>query len=142
MKICFYDAAHRQFYIDQHRLAEQYSVRQDCYFDALVYLCGLCEDTRMHFHDLFRWERRGICLDALSRGWQTGTTRKITMLAFNLWNGFASENADDDAVSPDCVPDELFCCSFQRYFFEAIRLRFPEYGGMSTGTCVLEQRHL
>ena len=34
---------------------------------------------------------------------------------------------EDDAVKITELPDEIFCCGFQSCFFEAVRLRFPEY---------------
>lgn len=66
--------------------------------------------------------KRSMC-----KGWQTGTSRKVTRLAFNLWNGWCRENETDEQASCLYAPDEIFCCGYQEYFFEALRLRFPEY---------------
>ena len=132
MSILFFDEQHSRFYHDQHQRAKKLGIPRDAYFDALVYLCGLCEETRRSFHTMFDWKCRGIVPGSLNEGWQTGTTRKVTRLAFNLWNGFCGDDDTSEEVSPFCVPDEIFCCHFQPYFFEAIRLRFPEYSGLST----------
>ncbi|CUP97933.1 Uncharacterised protein [uncultured Flavonifractor sp.] len=40
---------------------------------------------------------------------------KITRLAFNLWNGYGTEQPDSAQISPFFLPDELFCCVFQPY---------------------------
>lgn len=87
----------------------------------------LNDDTRSHFHRLFDWREWCICPEALADGWQTGTSKRITRLAFNLWNGYGQEQPEDERVSAAFLPDEIFCCGFQSCFFEAVRLRFPEY---------------
>ena len=127
MKVCFFDASHRSFYMEKLEQAEREGRRVDSYFRPLLYLCGLCRDTRVHFDRLFEWDEWCICPEALSDGWQTGSTGKITRLAFNLWNGYGFEDPDGEHLSASFFPDDLFCCGFQPYFFEAIRLRFPEY---------------
>lgn len=101
------------------------------YSRSFFYLCGLCPDTRSHFRRLFDWDDWCIRPEALDEGWQTGTTRRITRLAFNLWNGYGQETPEASNISASFLPDELFCCSFQPYFFEAVRLRFPEYADLS-----------
>ncbi|MDD4509461.1 MAG: DUF6075 family protein, partial [Oscillospiraceae bacterium] len=68
--------------------------------------------------------------EGLHCGWQTGTSKIICRLAFNLWNGYCYEECEDDQpVSAYYVTDNIFCCSYAEYFFEAIRLRYPEYCG-------------
>ena len=127
MKLKFYDADHEAFYHQGLEQAAAAGRAPDVYFRPLLYLCGLCFDTRAYFPHLFDWQEWRIRPDALAGGWQTGTTRKITRLAFNLWNGYGQEQPDDKHISPYFLPDELFCYEFQMYFFEAVRLRFPEY---------------
>lgn len=127
MKIRFYDRDHEAFFRRGLERASTERHRQDTYFRSLLYLCGLCPETREHFSRLFEWQEWSICPESLEEGWQTGTSRKTTRLAFNLWNGYGLEQPDDERISPAFLPDELFCCEFQSFFFEAIRLRFPEY---------------
>lgn len=69
----------------------------------------------------------GVSARGAADGWQTGTSKRITRLAFNLWNGYGQEQPEDERVSAAFLPDEIFCCGFQSCFFEAVRLRFPEY---------------
>lgn len=103
----------------------------DCYSASLFYLLGLSADTRRQFHTLFDMKSRMILHEGLNAGWQTGSSIKICRLAFNLWNGYcyeADENNDEEQqVSDRYVTDNIFCCSYAEYFFEAIRLRYPEY---------------
>ena len=40
---------------------------------------------------------------------------------------YGQEQPEDERVSAAFLPDEIFCCGFQSCFFEAVRLRFPEY---------------
>ena len=77
-------------------------------------------------------------VEGLNSGWQTGTRMKITWLAFNLWDGNTFESIEDyeeDKVSSKYAVDEIFCCSYAPYFYEAIKLRYPEY-------CVIRQKAL
>lgn len=126
MKVSFVDSAHKAFYQKGLEQAKATGHTPDSYFRAFLYLCGLCPDTRSHVQSLFDWNEWCIHPEGLAEGWQTGTTKKITRLAFNLWNGCGAEEPNDTGISPFFLPDELFCCAFQPYFFEAIRLRFPE----------------
>ena len=127
MTVSFYDVAHEEFFQENLKRSMASGHTPDSYFQSFLYLCGLFADTRNHFHRLFDWQEWCIRPEGLSEGWQTGTTRKITRLAFSLWNGYGQEIPDRSDISASFLPDEVFCCPFQPYFFDAIRLRFPEY---------------
>ena len=131
----FLEADHAAFFLEQTEAARKAGKRVDSYFCSLVYLLGLMPETRIHFQELFHWQDWGICPEALSAGWQTGGTLRITRLAFNLWNGFGSDSQDGGPVSEACLPDNPFCCSLMEYFFEAIRLRFPECASGKESLC-------
>lgn len=63
-------------------------------------------------------------------GIQTGTSKKVTRLAFNLFNGAVCDSDEDfenNRVSPYYAVDEIFCCGLAPYFYQAIKLRYPEY---------------
>ena len=60
--------------------------------------------------------------EGLHEGWQTGGSIRLTRLAFNLWNGYAEKG--DERMS---TPYEIFDCGYAPYFFEAIRLKYPDY---------------
>lgn len=94
----------------------------DSYHRAFFYCMGISDDIRKHIHALFDFKMDCIELDGLNNGFQTGGTKRLTRLAFNLWNGFTEEG--NECLSS---PSELFDCGYAPYFFEAIRLRYPEY---------------
>lgn len=94
----------------------------DSYHRAFFYAMGICEETRRNIRTLFDFTNGGIEPDGLSAPWQTGSTRRLCRLAFNLWNGWTQEGKEQYST-----PYELFDCGFAQYFFEAIQLRYPEY---------------
>lgn len=127
--ILFQDSEHYTFTSDKLRQLRETGHEPDAYAWSLFYTLGVCGETRRHFGDLFDMAERGIKLDGLQMGWQTGTSRKVTRLAFNLWNGCvydSEEDAEAGRPSPYYAVDELFCCGYQPFFMEAVRLRFPE----------------
>ncbi|MEG6521398.1 DUF6075 family protein [Desulfotomaculum sp. 1211_IL3151] len=94
----------------------------DSYHQAFFYAMGICEETRRNIRTLFDFKNGGIEPDGLLAPWQTGGTRRLCRLAFNLWNGWTEEGKEQYSA-----PYKLFDCGFAPYFFEAIRLRYPEY---------------
>ena len=94
----------------------------DTYHRAFFYAMGICPETRRNIHALFDFKEGGIKSEGLAAAWQTGGTRRLCRLAFNLWNGWTEEGKENRST-----PYELFDCGFAPYFFEAIRLRYPEY---------------
>lgn len=100
--------------------------KTDCYHLALAYLLTLDNVCREHISDLFDLKEDIILVDGLKIGWQTGTSSKTTRLAFNLWCTYV------DDCPKNSTPDELFCCSYAPFYFEAIKLRYPEYRGGDT----------
>ncbi len=117
MEIRFISDEHRNFY---EKILARCRI-QDSYHKALIYLLGLTADTQNHISLLFDFDEDQIIEDGLNQGWQTGSSTKICRLAFNLWNGYT------DQTTMGYTPEDLFCCEFAEYFFEAIKLRFPEY---------------
>lgn len=121
--IVFLDKDHYEFF------KEHFS--NDCYRNAVMYLFGICEETRIHLQELF--DDEGICIEAFTKPWQTGTTMRVCRLAFNLWNGFCGRGYPDEDGEPNDMeppslytPYELFDYGgLQGFFWEAIKLRFP-----------------
>jgi hypothetical protein len=114
----FQDSEHEAFYY--RMLAECRCT--DSYHRALLYSLGLSQDTRAHIQELFDFSDGGIKPEGLTASWQTGGSLRICRLAFNLWNGWSSIGEERYST-----PYELFDCEATPYFFEAIRLRYPEY---------------
>lgn len=117
----FKDAEHEKFYNSEYSKTEKFGV----YAQAVVYLCGICPETRHNFPSMFNLNERTFdpCLHA---SWQTSSTRKLSSLAFNLWNG-AGNGDPEEPISPEFLPNSVFACNLAPYFLQAIQLRFPEY---------------
>lgn len=115
-----------QFKNDEHEeryyaaLAKMKST--DCYHRAVAYLFTLDRDCARHIDDVFDFREDGINPDGLHSGWQTGTSVQTTRLAFNLWNGFIEKGEEKRFT-----PDEIFNSTYANYYFEAIKLRYPEH---------------
>ena len=134
--IRFADNAHMEFYNGQ---ADR--LNPDSYLKALIYTLGICDDTRRRFDSMYDAKKRGIVLETLHAGWQTGGSTKATRLAFNLFTDCPATaysgtgNPDFDECKRYSVSD-IFCCGYAPLFVEAIKLRYPEYmreGGANAG---------
>ena len=92
---------------------------------------GICETTRDHFREIFNEKERIINLDSVDTAWQTSTSSKVTRMALNLWNHSIMYDSEEDLenghISSAYAPSEIFCCSYAPYFWEAIKIRYPEY---------------
>lgn len=118
MQIKFNSIEHRNFFME----CMQESKSNDTYHQAIFYTLGINKDCRSNFNAIFDKETDRIKPDALYEAWQTSGSECVTRLAFNLWNGFVEEGHEKDST-----PYDLFACEHAPYFFEAIKLRFPEY---------------
>ena len=122
----FRNAQHKENY----RNFLQQMKNQDCYHQAVAYLLALDEVIVNHTEDVFDFTGDSILFEeSLHHGWQTGTSRRTTRLLMNLWNGWCSDFDDEgeEYASPAYAVNEIFCCSYAPFYWEAIRLRYPEY---------------
>jgi hypothetical protein len=123
----FKDIMHEEFYrsnLDKTRCSG------DTYRMALFYTLGLTAETRNNINTLYNYKEKCIDFEGLNKGWQTGTSMKVTRLAFNLFNGTVYDSESDnenEKVSKYYSVEEIFCCGLAPYFYEAIKLRYPEY---------------
>ena len=127
--IIFTDQKHKDFYLNY---LEKCRCR-DAYHKALVYCLGIDRDTRSHVDRIYDFQSGCVKTKCLREGWMTSGSRRIVYMAFNLYcNGTPSVfdyKKKDDQIQ-ECqsyTVEDLFCCSYARYFWEAIRLRYPEY---------------
>lgn len=125
----FYDIIHETAYNDICNRMKYV----DCYHRSLAYLLALDIVLRKHIEAVYDFEEDIIKIDALSKGWQTGTSLKTTRLAFNLWNGCCNdgeEYIDNDGYkvplpSSYYSPEQIFNCSdYAPYYWQAIQIRF------------------
>lgn len=107
--------------------------RHDVYHAALVYCLGISRDTRENITRIYDFENGLVKPKCLSDGWQTNGSRRIVHLAFNLYcNGTPSvyDLEDSEEQLDECkeyAVDEIFCCGYAPYFWQAIKIRYPEY---------------
>lgn len=100
---------------------------KDVYRQALAYLLTLDIECCKHIEQLYNFEERCIDPTALEKGWQTGTSERTTRLAFNLFTGHTDWRPDDEASL--CSAANIFCSEYAPYYWEAIKLRYPNIAG-------------
>ena len=105
----------------------------DCYHRSLAYLLALDTVLREHIEAVFDFQEDGIKRDGLHKGFQTGTSKKTTRLAFNLWNGCYDDGetyTDKDGYETELpssyyTPEQIFSCTeYAPYYWQAIQIRF------------------
>lgn len=106
---------------------------QDVYHRALVYCLGIDRDTREHMDEIYDFSTGEIRPDCLRKGWQTSGSARIVRMAFSLYCNDvptvyrirrASERLEE---CRRYTVEDLFCCSYAGYFWEAVKIRYPEY---------------
>ena len=128
-RITFKNKEHEKFY-NTYLSKCRY---QDSYHKALVYCLGLSEDTRQNVNRIYNFETGFIKPECLQEGWQTSGSVKVVRMAYNLYcNGTPSVLDYDDAEEQvdECrmyTVEELFCCAYAPYFWQAVQIRYPEY---------------
>ena len=125
----FIDNNHEKFWNDKYKIMQKYG-KTDVYYKSIVYTLGICETTRNNFNKIFDLKKGEININSLNESYQTETSKKVTRMAFSLWNScnYDSENdCENDKFSRNYNPSEIFCCGYAPYFYEAIKVRYPEY---------------
>ena len=124
-EIRFASREHESFFHEMMKKCGHY----DSYHKAFFYCMGISDTARTNVGRVFDFKTDCIKPDGLHEGWQTGGTVRLTRLALNLWNGYAEEGEEKMST-----PYEIFDCDYAPYFYEAIKLRYPEYcRDLSTG---------
>lgn len=127
--ITFRDQEHEKFYF-KYLMKCKY---QDDYNKSLIYCLGINSDTRMHMDRIYDFETGMVKEKCLQEGWQTSGSIRTVRMAFNLYcNGTPSVDRQKNAAAKlrECqcyTVEEIFCCEYARYFWEAVKLRYPEY---------------
>jgi len=128
-EIYFISKAHEKFYYE--KLQE---VRcQDVYHKALCYCLGINDDTRRNVNRIYDFKTGYVKTECLQEGWQTSGSVRVVRMAFNLYcNGTPSvyDYQDTEEQVNECKEysaEELFCCSYAPFFWQAIQIRYPEY---------------
>ena len=127
--INFISEAHEKFYYE--KLKEVRYV--DVYHKALCYCLGISDDTRRNINRIYDFKTGCVKPECLHDGWQTSGSEKVVRMAFNLYcNGTPSVDDELDAEEQidECRQysvEELFCCAYAPYFWQAIQIRYTEY---------------
>ena len=127
--ILFKNEAHRKFYYEYLSKCRY----KDVYHAALVYCLGISEDTRRNADRIYDFKSGFVKTECLHEGWQTSGSLHIVRMAYNLYcNGTPSvmECEDSEDQLSECskyTVEDLFCCGYAPYFWEAVKIRYPEY---------------
>ena len=128
-EIMFINEQHKAFYEKSLRKCRY----QDVYHKALCYCLGICEDTRRNVKRIYDFKTGSVKTECLHEGWQTSGSARVVRLAFNLYNnGTPSvyDYEDDESKLNECkqyTVEDIFCCGYAPYFWEAVKVRYPEY---------------
>lgn len=114
----FYNNDHKRFYYHSLKKCKV----QDTYHQSLFYVLGIDKDCRNHIDDLYDFDRNQIKLKGLEKAWHTSGSFQVSLLAFNLFNGYV-----DEKNIRQSTPYELFACEYSSFFIEAVKIRYPEY---------------
>lgn len=120
----FKDQQHEEYF--NKFMAQDETIASDRERKALFYTLALFEETRTNIKSLYSFGHRNIQFHAYNAPWQTGGTRAVTKLAFNLYNGF------DGSEMEDCgrvTPLSIFCAvsdEYREYLYNAIKIRLRE----------------
>lgn len=106
---------------------------QDVYHKALVYCLGLSAETRKNVERIYNFKTGSVKPECLCEGWQTSGSEKIVRIAFNLYCDGTPSTYDYDDVDKQIAEtrlysvSDLFCTEDAKYFWEAIKIRYPAY---------------
>lgn len=128
-QILFVNKAHEDFYNETLNKVRS----QDVYHQALCYCLGINADTRRNINHIYDFKSGCVKTECLHDGWQTSGSLRVVRMAFNLYcNGTPSVYDYEDAEEQlaECrqyTVEDLFCCEYAAYFWQAIQIRYPEY---------------
>lgn len=128
-QILFISEAHEKFYYEKLKEARC----PDVYHKALCYCFGISDDTRRNIKSIYDFKTGCVKTECLQERWQTSGSVRVVRMAFNLYcNGTSSVDDYEDTEEQisecrDYTVEELFCCSYAPFFWQAIQIRYPEY---------------
>ena len=101
---------------------------------ALCYCLGIHPAIRWHVDHIYDFSTKQVTPECIHEGWVASAEdpediRTVIRMAYNLYGGTPSVAEADDQLR-ECqkyTANELFGCRYAPYFWEAIKLRYPEY---------------
>lgn len=126
--IAFKNQEHEMFY----RYFLPKCRRRDVYHKALIYCLGISGDTRQNVERIYDFDRDSIKTECLGEGWITSGSARIVRMAFNLFcnstpSAYDLEGEEKVRECQRYTVEDLFCCEYAVYFWEAVKVRYPEY---------------
>ena len=101
---------------------------------ALCYCLGIHPAIREHVEYIYDFSTGQVTPECMQEEWVTSTEdpediRTVIRMAYNLYGGTPSVEEADDQLD-ECrkyTADKLFNCRYAPYFWEAVKIRYPEY---------------
>lgn len=127
--ITFKNQEHENFYNEYLKKCRY----QDVYHKALVYCLGIDDSTRRNIKSIYDFKTGNVKTECLHEGWITSGSARVVRMAYNLYNNGTPSVYDYDNTEEqlsECqryTVEDLFCCGYAKYFWEAIKVRYPEY---------------
>ena len=128
--VVFTDSNHKRRFLAV--LCHMQAWNADPWRESLAYLITLDEVCRLHIDDIYDFKEGCIKPECLGSEWQTGTSIKTLLLAFNLFSNGTSWCPE--YLNCYCTPDHIFNSTYGYYYFEAVKImyHFPEPSSPST----------
>lgn len=118
-----------EYYNDRHKancVEIFYKLKSvDRHHNAVAYLLGLPE-IFPHAEELFDFGKDCVKAEGLFAAWQNDSTKKATRLIFSIW-GYCGDIEIGGDSPREYSAAELFNCKYSVYFYEAMRLLYPQY---------------
>jgi len=127
--VTFIDEKHKNFFLTYLPKCRNW----DVYHAALVYCLGIDADTRRNIKAIYDFKTGCVKTECLHGGWITSGSAKVVRMAFNLYNNGTPSVYDYDDTEEQLTEcrlytvEDLFCCRYANYFWQAIKVRYPEY---------------
>ena len=101
---------------------------------ALCYCLGIHPAIRWHVDHIYDFSTKQVTPECIHEGWVASAEdpediRTVIRMAYNLYGGTPSVAEADDQLR-ECqkyTAKELFGCRYAPYFWEAVKIRYPEY---------------
>jgi len=132
-ELIFSSMEHKFFFLQMIKKCR----KEDVYHRALIYCLGIDRDTRERISRIYDFKTGYVRTECLKEGWQTSGSRRIVLLAFNLYTNSVLSVCDYDNMEEqlaECMKysvEDLFCCVYAPYFWQAVKIRYPEFCQLS-----------
>ena len=128
--ICFINAEHHRFYSGTLKRFPDPATPEK----ALCYCLGIHPAVRKYVDHIYDFSTGQVTPECMQEEWVTSTEdpediRTVIRMAYNLYGGTPSVEEADDQLD-ECrkyTADKLFNCRYAPYFWEAVKIRYPEY---------------